>query len=89
MDKNEFDVQLRTEGYTQIELKVLAPRPANEGHGHPYAVRGLVLAGAFTIIEGSKPTTYGPGEVFTVAAGCVHSEEVGTEGAEILVGRKY
>jgi len=89
MDKNEFEAQLRADGYTEIESKTLALRPANDGHGHHYAVRGLVLAGAFTVIEGGKPTTYRPGQVFAVAAGCVHSEEVGTEGAQILVGRKY
>jgi quercetin dioxygenase-like cupin family protein len=81
MDKSEFEAQLRADGYTEIESKTLAPRPANDGHGHHYAVRGLVLAGAFTVIEGSKPTTHRPGQVFAVAAGCVHSEEVGTEGA--------
>lgn len=89
MDKNEFDAGLRADGYSEIETKTLVPRPANEAHGHHYAVRGLVLAGAFTVIEGGKPTTYGPGEVFEVAAGCAHSEEIGAEGAQILVGRKY
>jgi quercetin dioxygenase-like cupin family protein len=88
-DKDQFAAQLQADGYTEIETKAIAARPANEGHGHPYAVRGLVLTGAFTVIEGSKPTTYRPGEVFAVAAGCVHSEEVGAEGAQILVGRKY
>lgn len=89
MDKDEFDAKLRADGYSEIETKSVAPRPANDGHGHPFAVRGLVLAGAFTVIQDSKSTTYRPGEVFMVAAGHVHSEEVGPEGAQILVGRKY
>jgi hypothetical protein len=55
----------------------VAPRPANEGHRLPYAVRGFVLAGAFTVIEDTNATTHRPGEVFMVAAGRVHSEEVG------------
>lgn len=89
MDKNEFDAQLRADGYTDIETKAVAPRPANEGHGHPYAVRGLVLTGAFTVIQDSTSTTYLPGQVFMVAAGLVHSEEVGKDGAQLLVGRQY
>jgi quercetin dioxygenase-like cupin family protein len=89
MDRNAFDAQLKADGYTEIETKTLAPRPANEGHGHPYAVRGLVLAGVFTVIRDGKPTAYRPGQTFAVAAGIAHSEEVGTEGAQILVGRKY
>ena len=35
MDKNEFDAQLRADGYTEIETKTLAPRPANEGMAIP------------------------------------------------------
>ena len=89
MDEEEFAAQLRSDGYSDIEAKTVAPRPANEGHGHAYAVRGLVLAGAFTVIQDGKPTTYRPGEVFAVPSGRVHSEEVGAEGAQILVGRKY
>ena len=50
MDKKQFVAMLRSDGFTEIETKELGPRPANEGHGHSYAVRGLVLAGAFTYI---------------------------------------
>jgi quercetin dioxygenase-like cupin family protein len=89
MDKDQFAAQLRSDGYSEIETKAVAPKPANERHGHPYAVRGLVLAGTFTVIQDDTPTTYHPGEVFAVPAGCAHSEEVGMEGAQILVGRKY
>jgi quercetin dioxygenase-like cupin family protein len=89
MDKEEFAARLKADGYTEIETKAVAPRPANDGHGHPYAVRGLVLAGTFTVIQDGKSTTHRPGEIFAVAAGCVHSEEIGAEGARILVGRKY
>jgi quercetin dioxygenase-like cupin family protein len=89
MDTSEFDAKLRADGYTEIETKTLAPRPANEGHGHPYAVCGLVLTGAFTVIQDTNATTYRPGEVFMVPAGSVHCEQVGPEGTEIMVGRKY
>jgi quercetin dioxygenase-like cupin family protein len=89
MDKEQFVAKLRSDGFTEIETKELGPRPANEGHGHSYAVRGLVLAGAFTVIRDDKPTTFRPGEIFSVPADCAHSEEIGTEGAQIVVGRKY
>lgn len=89
MDKDEFAAQLRADGYSEIETKLVPARPANEGHGHHSAVRGLVLAGAFTVIRDNAPTTFHPGEIFSVPANCVHSEEVGSGGAQILVGRKY
>jgi quercetin dioxygenase-like cupin family protein len=89
MEKNEFVAQLRADGYIEIETKDLVPRPANEAHGHPYAVRGLVLSGAFTVIQDGMPTMYQPGQIFAVAADCVHSEAVGEKGARVVVGRKY
>jgi hypothetical protein len=89
MDKTEFEAQLKADGYTEFEIKTLGARPANDGHGHPYAVRGLVLASSFTIIADTHSTTYRPGDVFTVEAWRVHAEEIGSGGAQILVGRKY
>jgi quercetin dioxygenase-like cupin family protein len=89
MDRIEFENQLKSDGYSQIETKDYAARPANDAHGHDFAVRGLVLEGAFTVIQGKQLVTYRPGEVFAVAGGVPHSEEIGPEGARVLVGRKY
>jgi len=77
MDRQKFEAQLKQDGYTEIEAKFLQPRPANDGHGHPFAVRGLVLAGTFTVKQDNVAKTYRPGEVFSVAAGLDHSEEIG------------
>jgi len=89
MNRQEFEAGLREDGYTEIEAKSLQPRPANDEHGHPFAVRGLVLSGAFTVTQRNVRTTYRAGDVFSVAADLDHSEEVGPEGAEVVVGRKY
>jgi quercetin dioxygenase-like cupin family protein len=89
MNRPEFEARLKEDGYTEIEAKSLQPRPANNEHGHDFAVRGLVLSGAFTVTQSNVTTTYRTGEIFSVAAGQDHSEEVGPEGAEVVVGRKY
>lgn len=89
MDKQEFEAWLKADGYTEIETKSLQPRPANDHHGHPFAVRGLVLSGAFTVSQNHVARTYRPGEIFSVAADEEHAEEIGPEGAEIVAGRKY
>jgi quercetin dioxygenase-like cupin family protein len=89
MDRQKFEAQLKQDGYTEIEAKFLQPRPANDEHGHPFAVRGLVLAGAFTVKQNNLARTYRPGEIFSVAADLDHTEEIGPDGAEVLVGRKY
>ena len=89
MNRQEFEALLKEDGYTEIEAKSLQSRPANTEHGHPFSVRGLVLSGAFTVKQSNVAKTYQAGEIFAVAADLDHTEEVGADGAEIVVGRKY
>src|ERR1700753_752406 len=90
MDQNTFEAELKSSGYSDIEIKVIDPRPANDAHAHDYDIRGLVLDGIFIVREeADPPTPYRPGEVFAVAAGRAHSEEIGSGGARIIAGRKY
>jgi quercetin dioxygenase-like cupin family protein len=89
MDHSAFEAELARSGYTQIETKLIEPRPVNAAHAHDYIVRGLVLDGIFIVTEGDKPTTYLPGDIFQVAQGQSHTEAIGPQGARVLVGRKY
>jgi quercetin dioxygenase-like cupin family protein len=89
MTRAEFEAALKAAGFVEIETKTLPPRPANGEHGHHYDVRGLVLDGVFTVIQNQQPVHYRPGEIFFVANGVLHCEEIGAAGAEICVGRKY
>ena len=89
MHQNAFEAELRSAGYTQIETKALDPKPTNTEHVHDYDIRGLVLEGIFIVAQDDQPVTYRTGEVFAVPAGSRHSEEIGPQGARILIGRKY
>ena len=89
MDTSAFEAKLKTDGYTEVEIKTLDPHPANGEHGHHFSVRGLVLDGTFIVIRDQKPVTYRTGDDFTVPEGCLHCEEIGHEGARVLIGRKY
>lgn len=89
MDHSSFEAELSRSGFTQIETKVIEPKPVNSAHTHDYVVRGLVLDGIFIVTEGDKPTTYLPGDIFQVAQGQPHTESFGPQGAKVLVGRKY
>jgi quercetin dioxygenase-like cupin family protein len=89
MQQAEFEVELKSSGYTQIEIKSLDPRPANSEHAHDYDIRGLVLDGLFTVRQEGRAESYRPGEIFAVPANRKHSEEIGSEGARVIVGRKY
>jgi hypothetical protein len=87
MNEIEFEAKLRADGYTEIETQNLQPRPAKGQHGHPFSIRGLVLAGTFIVTQDKQRTIYG--EVFAVAQGHPHDESIGPDGACVLVGRKY
>ncbi|MBR0931763.1 hypothetical protein [Bradyrhizobium jicamae] len=89
MTESEFEAGLKADGYNEIEKLSLDPRPGKGRHRHLFAIRGLVLSGAFIVAQESEPVTYGPGQVFAVAEGELHDDWIGSEGAQILVGRKY
>jgi quercetin dioxygenase-like cupin family protein len=88
MDQAAFEAELMSAGYTQVETKALEPRPQNSEHAHDYDIRGLVLEGIFIVRQNDQPTTYRAGEIFDVPAGTKHSEEIGPNGARVLVARK-
>ena len=77
MNEREFEAQLKTDGYREIELQELIPRPGKGGHRHHFAIRGLVVTGAFLVTQESNPVTYGPGQIFAVAEGELHDEAMG------------
>jgi quercetin dioxygenase-like cupin family protein len=89
MNQDTFEAELKSAGYTDIETKALDPRPANHGHAHDYDIRGLVLEGTFIVIRDGEGVPHHRGDVFAVPAGKSHQEEIGPDGARILVGRKY
>ena len=89
MNENDFETQLRADGYQEVELQELAPRPGKGRHRHLFAIRGMVLSGTFLVTQDSAPVTYGPRQIFAVAEGELHDELIGPEGARVLVGRKF
>ena len=89
MQQAEFEAALKSAGFVEIESKSLDPKPVNHGHTHDYDIRGLVLSGVFIVNQDEAPVTYRAGEIFDVPAGKRHTEEIGAEGAKIVVGRKY
>jgi hypothetical protein len=89
MNEKEFEAQLRADGYQEIELQDLTPRPGKGRHRHHFAIRGLVLSGTFLVAQDGDPVNYGAGQVFAVAEGELHDESIGPEGARVLVGRRY
>ena len=89
MQASDFEAELRSGGYVEIETKSIDPRPANDAHAHGYDIKGLVLDGLFTVIRDGQPVPHRAGDIFAVSAGKAHAEEIGPQGAKVLVGKKY
>ena len=88
MQQDVFETELN-----RADMSRSKPRRSSRGpripHAHDYDIRGLVLDGIFIVAQDNKPVTYRAGDVFFVVAGTSHTEEIGPQGAKILVGRKY
>jgi quercetin dioxygenase-like cupin family protein len=89
MTEEGFTATLTDAGYTQIETKALEARPPNAQHAHDHDVRGLVLGGLFTVWTGDHAVRHETGQVFFVPAGTPHSEDIGPEGARVVIGRRW
>lgn len=89
MNRQEFEMQVGADGYTEVEAQNIAPRLGKGNHRHPFAVRGIVLSGAFIVKQDDVTLTYAPGDIFSVSKGKLHDEWVGADGAHVLVGRKF
>ena len=87
MDTAAFEASLKSTGYEIATSKGTANK-VTQPHAHDYDVRALVLAGELTVTTDGTPRTYRAGDVFEMAAGCVHSEQYGPDGSESLVGRR-
>lgn len=87
MDITEFERSLTADGYVAVP-KAMAADTVVADHSHPWDVRAMVTAGQITLTVDNVPTTYQAGSIFTMAAGCLHHEQVGTTGVEYLAGRR-
>jgi quercetin dioxygenase-like cupin family protein len=52
-------------------------------------VRGLVISGEFTLTKEGTPTTYVPGDTFSMEPNCSHTEGHGPTGSKYILGRKH
>ena len=88
-DEADFEAALRADGFDEVVRRAAPPGQSLPEHDHGWDVRGLVLAGRFTVATDGVLQDCGPGEVFTLAAGHRHTEAAGPDGAELLVGRRH
>ncbi|MDH3451283.1 MAG: cupin domain-containing protein [Gammaproteobacteria bacterium] len=88
MTEEEFKQQLRNKGYGEPRTKEYAPNANEAQHTHDFSVLAMVTRGELTLAYEDGSTTYKPGECCELAAGTVHGEQAGANGATLLLGRK-
>ncbi len=87
MDEAQFRQACNAEGYAVEKMECDAGFD-NDMHTHEFSAYAMVLRGEFTVVREDGATTFGPGDSCKVAAGTLHSENAGTDGATLLIGRK-
>jgi uncharacterized cupin superfamily protein len=88
MDIAAFNDRLKAEGFDPAEERGLPAGESRAEHAHHFDVTAMVLDGDITLTCGGTRTTYTAGQVFTMAAGMPHCEDVGPAGVRYLVGRR-
>jgi mannose-6-phosphate isomerase-like protein (cupin superfamily) len=83
-----FESDLRREGFA-ITYGGQRPNTVFGPHVHGNdELRIMVLAGSVTVVRGNESETFTAGQHCVVAAGCLHSDIIGPEGASYIVGRR-
>ena len=89
MNRDQFTETLRIGQFNEVLEKSLPANEHNAAHSHAFDVSALVTQGEITLNVDGVATPYRIGDIFTLAAGCEHVEDVGSEGVTYLVGRRY
>ena len=80
MNQSEFEAELRGQGY-QVFYGGLQAGMVNPEHTHEWDARVMVIGGEITLTRGGKTETFRVGDSCAVAAGEIHAEHVGPQGA--------
>jgi hypothetical protein len=87
VDITEFERSLAADGYVAVPKQMPADTVVTD-HSHAWDVRALVTAGEIALTIDTVATTYRAGDILTMAADCIHHEQVGPNGVAYLAGRR-
>ena len=88
MNEDEFKALCEEKGYSDIKIKSYEPDGYDPMHTHDLSIIGLVLDGQMTLELEEGSTSYKPGDICEFAAGTLHAERTGPNGARIVLGFK-
>ncbi len=88
MNEAQFMRLLQEQGYSEAQSVEFEPNSVLDEHTHDFSAFVLVHSGEITLVTEDGSVTYQPGETCKLAAGTLHSEHIGANGATLLIGRK-
>jgi quercetin dioxygenase-like cupin family protein len=89
MNRADFEQKLQAEGYGEMVDRQMEANQFNAEHAHEFDACVLVVDGEMTITRHGKPEVLRAGDLCTMAAGTVHTEQCGATGAHYLAGRRH
>jgi len=89
MNRTDFEKKCAAEGYGEIVDRTMEADHFNGEHSHEFDACVLLVDGEMTISRHGKAETFRAGDMCTLAAGTVHTENCGPAGAHYLAGRRY
>ena len=91
MERAQFEQKLKTEGYTELFDRHMEAGGTGPEHSHEFDALLLVLKGEMTIACNGKPKTFRAGDVCSVPAGTLHTEQFGSgsEGVDYLAAWRF
>ena len=89
MNSAEFEANLAQEGYTEVVKRGMEADKIVDEHDHPFDAKLLILEGELTLTREGATRTYHAGDIFSMAAGCRHVEQSGSEGALYRIEQTY
>ena len=89
MNRADFEKKLAAEGYGEMVERHTEAGHFNAEHAHEFDAYVLIVDGEMTITHHGQVETFRAGDMCTVPAGTLHTEQCGAAGAHYLAGRKY
>ena len=83
---NEFEAQLRRDGYLDIKHRLVERGEDTQPHHHDFDTRLLVLEGEMSVVCGGTQRCYRAGEILEIPAGAEHCEQYTADRLRFVAG---
>lgn len=86
---DEFEDQLRRDGYLEIKHRFLERGVDTQPHCHDFDTRLMVQEGELTLLCGDSRRAYRPGDILEIAAGVEHCERYAGGPVRLIAGLRH